>query len=239
MTPAALAGLFAGLVRHHACTPAAPLPAPTPGITWCWAANGVFKRGVTPELDILIHAGEIWEPYAARSAPGPLAVPGLAPLLPHARFAAWPGRIGGALLAPLLASAQRAGAAAGARLLRPVEKQFFIVAGPAGRLRLIAPAGQEATPGRVRYAVPAGERILVDIHSHHAMAPLFSATDDADDDGLSVSVVIGRIFSRPAIRCRLNVYGHRQEVPAALIFDGLGPFADAYPGEDADADPEP
>lgn len=216
------------LLRHHIATPAEPLLPATAGITWAWASNGIWKRGVSAELDLLIRVG---------SAP---AAPGLAALLPHARFAAWRGRVGSALLAPLLESARRAGTASAGGVLRPIEKQYFIVArGP--RLHLIAPAAQEGTPGRVRYQMPAGERILVDIHSHHEMPPFFSATDDADDVGLSVSVVIGRIFTRPAIRCRLNVYGHRQEVPAALIFDGLGPFADAHrtPHEDADADPDP
>ena len=60
------------------------------------------------------------------------------------------------------------------------------------------------------------------------MPPFFSATDDADDLGLSVSVVIGTIFTQPTIRCRLNVYGHRQAVPARMLFDQLGPFVDSY-----------
>lgn len=208
------------LVRHHLATPAQPLPDATAGLTWIWAANGLFKRGVGADLDALIQIAD----YVPRGRASQLVPPGLAPLLPHVQWPAWPGRrIGGTLLDPLLASARHAVVNGTA-----IEKQFFIVAGAPGALRLIAPSGQQATPARVTYAMPAGERILVDIHSHHQMPPFFSATDDADDLGLSVSVVIGTIFTQPTIRCRLNVYGHRQAVPARLIFDQLGPFVDSY-----------
>jgi hypothetical protein len=44
--------------------------------------------------------------------------------------------------------------------------------------------------------------------------------------------VIGRLFTRPEIACRLNVYGHRQRVPARLLFDGLGPFEETFFGGD-------
>ncbi len=205
------------LVRHHLATPAQPLPEATAGLTWIWAANGLFKRGVGADLDALIQVAN----YVPRLVP-----PGLAPILTHVQWPTWPGRrIGGTLLAPLLASARHAVVNG-----TPIEKQFFIVAGAPGALRLIAPGGQRGTPGNVTYAMPAGERILVDIHSHHQMPPFFSATDDADDLGLSVSVVIGTIFTQPTIRCRLNVYGHRQAVPALLLFDALGPFVDSYGG---------
>ena len=42
--------------------------------------------------------------------------------------------------------------------------------------------------------------------------------------GLSVSGVVGRIFEDPELLVRINVYGHRQQVPALSIFDSLGPF---------------
>lgn len=224
-----LAQIFAGLVRHEVA--AGGLPAPRPGIAWVVAANGLFKRGVSGDLDILIHVADYVEAWPGNRL---VSLPGLVALTPHVRWACWPGRIGHALLPPLLHSAQRAGA--GGSVLRPVEKQFFIVAGRGGGLRLIAPREQRGEATSLAYEMPAGERVLVDIHSHHEMRPYFSATDDRDDTGLSVSVVIGHIYSRPAIRCRLNVYGHRQEVPAHLIFDGLGPFRDAYQPATEDAD---
>jgi len=210
-----LAATFSSLVRRHIATPAAPLPAPQPGITWVWAANGIWKRGVTRDLDILIRVGDA------------MAVPGLAALLPHVRYRAWPKRLPGQLLAPLLADARRAGGGDGA-ILRPIEKQYFLIWRDQD-VRLIAPTGQDASSARVSYAMPARGVVLCDIHSHHEMAAYFSATDDRDDtaSGVSVSAVVGRIFTRPEIRVRLNVYGARLEVPAALVFDNLGPFVDA------------
>jgi PRTRC genetic system protein A len=88
---------------------------------------------------------------------------------------------------------------------------------------------QKASAARVRYEMPEGI-VLADIHSHHQMPPFFSNTDDRDDTGLSVSCVIGHIYDAPQILCRVNVWGHRQVVPALTIFDDLGPFCDAYNG---------
>ena len=49
-----LAAIFGSLLRYHIATPDEPLPAASTGITWIWAANGVFKRGVNQHLDALI-----------------------------------------------------------------------------------------------------------------------------------------------------------------------------------------
>jgi hypothetical protein len=87
----------------------------------------------------------------------------------------------------------------------------------------------------VRYEMP-DRRALLDIHSHHAMQPFFSTTDDSDDTWLSASVVIGDIFTQPSILCRLNVYGTRQIVPATLLFDDLGPFVDKLSTRELDID---
>lgn len=203
-----LAQVFSGLVRHHIAHAGGELPPPQPGITWVWARNGVFKRGCNAHLDILIPVGR---------AP---AVPGLAPLLPHVRWGDWPGRLPGQLLAPLLHHARRA--CSPDRIARPIEQQYFLVWRD-GDVRLVAPPGQDAGPGHVRYRMPRGV-VLADIHSHHGMAAYFSGTDDYDDVGLSVSAVVGRIFGdRPQIVVRLNVFGHRYQVPAALVFDRLAP----------------
>lgn len=209
----------AALVRHYAATDAAPLPPAQPGITWVFAGNGVFKRGCDGQRDLLIRTG-----------PAP-EVPGLALLLPHVRYRSWPHRLPGAFLPKLLADAR--GAVRGERLQVPIEKQYFVVHRDGGP-RLIAPRGQDASPGRVRYAMPTHGAVLCDIHSHHELPAFFSSTDDHDDVGLSVSVVIGRIFTQPEIACRINVYGSRQRVPARLLFDDLGPFFDVYGGRDAD-----
>jgi PRTRC genetic system protein A len=207
---------LAALVGHHVATLTCPWPEPTTPITWVVAVNGTFKHGCSADLDVVI---QVWS--------GDCGIPGLARLLPQVRWSAWPQRLPGDLLAPLLESARQAMAPTGASsVLRPVEKQFFLVWRD-GTVRLIAPRAQEGTASHLRYTMPERGVVLCDIHSHHAMRPYFSATDDRDDAGLSVSVVIGDIYQRPTLLCRLNVYGHRQIVPAALVFDHLGPFRDA------------
>lgn len=213
-----LASAFAALVQHHIATPAQPLPEDGNGIRWIWAHNGIFKRGVSSELDLLIPVGKTWP------------TPGLAPLLPHVRFARWPTRLPGQLLTPLLEDAKRA--AIGDQVVRPIEKQYFFVWRDG--VRVVAPRGQDASAVHLRYTMPKSGPILVDLHSHHGMAAYFSATDDRDDTGLSVSAVIGTIYTQPTIRCRLNVYGDRWEVPPLLIFDTLGPFVQG--GRDAATD---
>jgi PRTRC genetic system protein A len=210
-----LAATFASLRRHHIATPAAPLPPSQPGLAWIWAANGIWKRGITEQLDILIPVERFER-----------SIPGLASLMPHVRWQAWPTRLDGRLLAPLLSDACQA--MAGATIVRPVEKQDFFV--ERDGLRVVAPHVQQGTAASLRYTMPVRGTILLDLHSHHQMDAYFSATDDADDTGLSVSAVIGQIYTRPEIVVRLNVYGHRWPVPALLVFDNLGPFVDRFRG---------
>lgn len=209
-----LASIFAGLVNHHVATPAEPLPPPRNGITWIWAANGVYKRGVSTDLDLMIPVGISWP------------APGLAHLLPHVRFSTWPDRLPGVLLAPLLEDARHA--AAGDVVLRPIEKQYFFIWREG--VKVVAPRGQDASAVHLRYAMPQSGPVLLDLHSHHGMEAYFSATDDRDDTGLSVSAVIGNIYTRPTIVVRINVFGQRWDVPALMIFDSLGAFTDGYSG---------
>lgn len=207
---------LSSLVRHAVAT-----DAPTPGlagITWLWAANGIFKRGVDSTLDLTIRVGDAAE------------TPGLIRLLPCVSFRPWPQRLPGSFLTPLLTDARRACQrhenGNGSALL-PAEKYYAIVYRDG--LRLVAPK-QDASAAHIRYQMPSGA-ILCDIHSHHGMQAYFSATDNQDDTGLSVSCVVGTIYTQPTILCRLNVYGHRQIVPAKMIFDSLGPFADGVQEE--------
>lgn len=209
-----LSATFAGLVRHHIATPACPLPHLAPGITWIVGSNGVFKRGVNAQLDLLA-AVELFEQ----------PIPGLAALMTHVRWFDWPHRLAGSLLGPLLSNAREA--LAGQTIVRPIEKQYFFVLRDG--LRVVAPRDQDGSPASLRYAMPQGQ-VLLDLHSHHAMRAYFSATDDRDDSGLSVSAVIGNIYERPEIVVRVNVFGHHWPIPALMVFDSLGPFVDRYAG---------
>ena len=91
-----LTAIFGDLTRRHIATPAEPLPPARPGVEWIWAANGIFKRGVSPTIEALICVAET-----------PLT-PGLAPLEPGVRWPAITGRLPGHLLAHLLADARQA-----------------------------------------------------------------------------------------------------------------------------------
>ncbi|NJO82560.1 MAG: hypothetical protein HC828_06835 [Blastochloris sp.] len=217
MTTTDLDTCFAGLVRHHIATSAQPLPPTTHGITWIIGANGIYKRGVTAVLDLLIPV-----------APLPVHLPGLVPVVPHIWWPAWPRRLPAALLPPLLADARQAGGR------QAIEKQYFIIWDD-GKLRLRAPRHQKGTASRVRYQMPQQGDVLCDLHSHHRLPAYFSATDDADDLGLSVSVVIGTLWETPTMCTRVNVYGHRWVVPATHVFDGLENFHDTDT-EETDAD---
>lgn len=204
-----LSGIFASLQQYHVATAAEPLPPPRPGITWIWAASGIFKRGVDSLRDILIEVG---------AAP---LVPGLAQLTPHVHYATHQGRIPGGLLTAILDHARQA-AEEQRGIARPIEQQYFITyrAGMPRPFRVALPP-QDASATRVRYELTISGQILVDVHSHHSMPAFFSRTDDRDDTGLSISAVVGRIFDRPEIAMRANVYGHHMPLPALAVFDRL------------------
>lgn len=210
-----LATIFAPLVQRHVATLAEPLPTRTPGMTWIWAADGIYKRGVNATLDLLIRVTHT------------KLIPGLATLQPHMRWS--PGNqtcLPGTLLQTFLHDARRAGRPIGA-LSAPIERQGFVVWDGA-RPSLITPR-QHATSVSVHYAFPADVPVMLDLHSHHVMQAHFSRTDGHDDrtTGLSVSAVIGNIFREPEVLVRLNVYGDHAIVPALMVFDCLGPFTDA------------
>ena len=199
--------------RHALVRPGELVPTGTPDL-YLWANNGVFKRGTNAVLDVLIQL--------AATPP----VPGLAPLQPWVRWHAYPAdRLPAVLLEEALAAARAATITAAGESC-PVEWQGHIVARAGGAV-LVSPPPLAASATRVHYTVPA-EPVLVDLHSHHVLPPFFSQTDDADDAGLSVSVVLGHIGVEPTVLCQLNVYQEHQLVPATLVFTGLGPFRDGF-----------
>jgi PRTRC genetic system protein A len=215
-----LAQVFTGLVRHHVVTQGNQThQCARPGIDWLYAANGLFKRGSSPAIEI-----------QARICAIAADVPGLCSLIPYIRWSDWPARLPGQLLSPLLADAQRASTSG--TIAQPIEKQYFFVWRDG--VRVVAPQNQEASAARVRYAMPQSGTVLLDLHSHHRMPAFFSSTDDHDDSGLSVSAVIGQIYTRPEIAVRLNIYGHHCPVPALMVFDSLGPFTDRFGERHAD-----
>jgi PRTRC genetic system protein A len=91
-----------------------------------------------------------------------------------------------------------------------------------GQYQLIWP-DQERSSARVSYQpVP---NTVVDFHSHGAMGAHFSHTDDQDDQGFRVSVVIGKLNENNAqMDMRLGVYGDHTTVSFPEVFSGPLPL---------------
>ena len=71
---------------------------------------------------------------------------------------------------------------------------------------------------------------LIEVHSHHGMDAFWSRLDDADEVGLALYAVLGRIFDAPQLRVRLGVYGEWWPIPATWVFDLPPEIADGYRG---------
>ena len=84
--------------------------------------------------------------------------------------------------------------------------------------RLTVPP-QIGGPDRVVYAPPAD--VVLAIHSHRGYPAFFSATDDADEQGLCLYGAVGRLDDeRPEVALRAGVYGHFLPVPWETVFEG-------------------
>jgi len=170
-----------------------------PGMAYDYilAANGLFVRAEKASVKgepllkatVLVAAAE---------------VRGLAPLEPRLELPQ--GKAPGALWQGALRMAQ----------LRWPDELYLAITWDAGEYRLELPE-QEATPGSIRYT--AVQDTLVDIHSHGRMGGFFSGTDNADDQGFRISVVVGhvdRLFKDTA--ARVSLYGHTGQVWLGDIF---------------------
>jgi PRTRC genetic system protein A len=84
---------------------------------------------------------------------------------------------------------------------------------------------QEGTSGSVTYEPVPGT--VVGLHSHGRMGAFFSGTDDRDDQGFQVSVVVGKLDRLvPAAAARLCIYGYHAPVDLRDVFLGLPPWID-------------
>ena len=84
----------------------------------------------------------------------------------------------------------------------------------------------------VRYEPSDG--CVLQLHSHHRMPAYFSHTDDADEQGLCLYGVLGRLGCPPRqeeVLLRIGVYGYYAAVPWELVFAGeLGTVHDLARG---------
>jgi hypothetical protein len=124
--------------------------------------------------------------------------------------------------------------------VRPEREVLLAVrAGPSG-YQLIRPT-QIAGALRVVYRPTADA--LLQIHSHGAYPACFSATDDADEQGLGLYGVVGGLLSeRPQVALRVGVYGYFWPVPWEAVFEGdRGRCRDVHfdPPEGTDGDDVP
>ena len=97
-----------------------------------------------------------------------------------------------------------------------------------GAYRLVAP-WQTPTASRVEYELPDGLGLpMVHLHSHHALRAFFSATDDADERGLALYGVVGRLdTAAPEVALRAGAFGHWLPLPWSRVFAGdRGAFRD-------------
>ena len=111
------------------------------------------------------------------------------------------------------------------RMARPAEAMYHFHWDD-DRWRVAIPE-QLADPSRVGYSGGDAPSIVLDLHSHHEMDAFFSETDDADEQGLRIYGVIGKIYSRPELRLRVGVYGDWLELKPTEVFEHLGPFVAA------------
>lgn len=82
---------------------------------------------------------------------------------------------------------------------------------------------QEREPGQVKYNTIPGT--VVDIHSHGSMGAFFSLTDNQDNQGFVISLVLGHVDALiPQVKARLCVYGYFHPLYLDDIFDEIPPL---------------
>jgi PRTRC genetic system protein A len=77
----------------------------------------------------------------------------------------------------------------------------------------------------------AGTDVIVELHSHHSMRPVFSPDDNADESqGFRVYSVIGTIFDKPTIRTRVGLWGHFWDYPSSEFYELPDQLTDCVKG---------
>lgn len=187
-------------------------PVNTAGIAYDYAlaGNGIFVSARNAHLAATVHVAD------AR-------IRGL--LDTHAGLELVHGRIGRATWAEI---------AAACAAVPDREMLCEVVWAGEGGYRLRLPR-QAADATRVLYT--RAPDVVFQLHSHHGMPAYFSATDDADEQGLGLYGVVGGLGTeRPQVLLRLGIYGHFQVVPWDAVFEGqLDGFTDLAV---ASSDPE-
>jgi PRTRC genetic system protein A len=180
-------------VNHRFATEAA-LPPMGPNLyEYVVGANGIFVRARRPGLEALVWVASTANP-----------IRGLCEVAPYVRITRpLPAR----LLGRLVEMAYRAGDS---------EILFYLQSDP---WRIAVP-DQVRSGGSVRPINPfaGGTDTVLEVHSHHHMDAFFSRIDDRDEQaGFRLFGVLGDLYQRPTLRCRVGIYGHFWEIPASWI----------------------
>ena len=204
-------------------TNCSPTPGRRPIVGYLHAHDGVPPR-VGRSWDIITAGDGVWlatdNPVLSLRVPiAPCHIQGLAPIGPACELrqglvpqACWDDAV----------SLFRWHAARGH------ESLALVLLDTIGGYRLVAPQ-QSLTPSRVEYELPDGLGLpLLHLHSHHMMQAYFSATDDADERGLCLYGVVGRLdTAEPEVALRAGAFGHWLPLPWSGVFDGdRGTFRD-------------
>ena len=160
------------------------------------AGDGLYLAARNCSLDVRV-------PVAAAT------VRGLPPLYPSVALRT--GRLPQRLWEQIVTAARSLGA-------HGLEVVLAVTHDPAAGYRLVLPQ-QAVGPVHVRYR-PVGE-VVLEIHSHHRHPARFSPTDDADEQGLCLYGVLGRLDrERSEVALRVGAYGHFLPIPWETVFAG-------------------
>ncbi|MFA4836769.1 MAG: Mov34/MPN/PAD-1 family protein [Dehalococcoidia bacterium] len=155
------------------------------------ASNGIFMRSESPLLRATIRIANA-------------EVRGLAPLeekveLAHGKIPSWMGR----LALNTLASVR--------------DREMYLAITFQNGYRLRFPAQERHTASVTFDRVP---NTVIDIHSHGLMGAFFSETDNTDEQGMGIYVVVGKLNEAvPEALLRVGVYGYFKELVWEDIFE--------------------
>lgn len=109
-------------------------------------------------------------------------------------------------------------------LVDPDSEHYVAVTASAG-YHFYVPV-QDKSGGGVAYEV--GDNVVLDLHSHGRMSAFFSPKDNADEKGLALYAVVGRLATTPVVKLRIGVYGYFETLSWKDVFDGTLAGATEY-----------
>lgn len=197
---------MSGFVKHLWARDSEELPPITSALyEFVGASNGTFVRGKRAGLEVCMQIGGTEQP-----------VRGLAEVEPYMRMD-YP-RVPAEALEFVL---ERSREVCSDRVMREI--LFHFTWSDSDGVWRVAIPEQDATGGHVK-PLDAGHDTsyatsVLELHSHHSMAPFFSSTDDADEQGFKLYAVIGNIFNAPALSVRVGLYGYFWRIQPWWIFN--------------------